>query len=108
MDDSGILHIVETKIGHDEMLVLQGLDYWIWAQANAKLLADHFKVHAIRMVGVDYVVGAKDGKQDLAEGKQPVLSPYAPAQLEGLDNEIDWQVHAAHHLMIMVSSDVFS
>jgi len=93
MDDSGILHIIETKIGHDEMLVLQGLDYWVWAQANAKLLADHFKVHAIRMVGVDYVVGAKDGKQDLAEGKQAVLSPYAPAQLEALDNEIDWQVH---------------
>lgn len=45
------------------------------------------------MVGVDYVVGAKDGKQDLAEGKQAVLSPYAPAQLEALDNEIDWQVH---------------
>lgn len=93
MDESGILHIIETKIGHDEMLVLQGLDYWIWAQANAQLLADHFKVHATRMVGVDYVVGPKDGKQDLARGQQAVLSPYAPAQLEALDSEIDWQVH---------------
>ena len=93
MDDSGILHIIETKIGHDEMLVLQGLDYWIWVQANAKLLADHFKVHATRMVRVDYVVGPRDGKQDLARGKQAVLSPYAPAQLEALDSEIDWQVH---------------
>ena len=72
----------------------KGLDYWIWAQANAEAARrplqgprdTHGRV-------VDYVVGAKDGKQDLAAGKQAVLSPYAPAQLEALDNEIDWQVH---------------
>ena len=41
VDNSGHLHIVETKIGGDEMLVLQGLDYWIWAQRNLpQLIAD--------------------------------------------------------------------
>ncbi len=93
LGDDGTLHIVETKIGHDEMLVLQGLDYWIWAQANMRLLADHFKVPAISHVVIDYVVGPKDGKQNPADVTDPVLSPYAPAQLEVLDKDIDWQVH---------------
>ena len=93
MGDDGTLHIVETKIGHDEMLVLQGLDYWIWAQANMRLLADHFKIPAISRVVIDYVVGPKDGKQNPADVTDAVLSPYAPAQLEVLDKDIDWQVH---------------
>jgi hypothetical protein len=93
MDDHGILHIVETKIGHDEMLVLQGLDYWIWAQANMGLLAHHFKVPVISRVVIDYVVGPKDGKQNPADVTDALLSPYTPAQLEVLDKDIDWQVH---------------
>ena len=28
-DAHGRLHVVETKIGADAMLVLQGLDYWL-------------------------------------------------------------------------------
>lgn len=34
VDQRGDIHVVETKIGNDEMLVLQGLDYWIWAQTH--------------------------------------------------------------------------
>ena len=92
LDDCGTLHITETKIGHDEMLVLQGLDYWIWAQANATLLADHFEVPAIDHVVIDYVVGPDDGKHASAQ-QQAALSPYTPAQLEALAKEVDWQVH---------------
>ena len=92
-DNSETLHITETKIGHDEMLVLQGLDYWIWAQANTGLLAAHFNVPAIAGLVIDYVVGANNGEQDPAAGKLAVLSPYAPAQLEALASDIDWQVH---------------
>ena len=35
-DGDGRVHLVETKRDTDVMLVLQGLDYWIWADAHAK------------------------------------------------------------------------
>ena len=34
LDANGSLLLVETKLGADHMLVLQGLDYRIWAEAN--------------------------------------------------------------------------
>ena len=42
VDQRGDIHVVETKIGNAEMLVLQGLDYWIWAQTHLDILATHF------------------------------------------------------------------
>lgn len=33
-DANGVLHVVETKIGHDPKVVLQALDYAIWVKAN--------------------------------------------------------------------------
>ena len=92
LDDDATLHIVETKIGHDEMLVLQGLDYWIWARANAALLASHFKVDKIGRTVIDYVVGTEDG-QSTAPSEHALISPYTPAQLEAISQDIDWQVH---------------
>jgi hypothetical protein len=92
LDDDATLHIVETKIGHDEMLILQGLDYWIWAQSNATLLASHFKIDKITHIVIDYVVGTKDGHSPAAS-QHALISPYAPAQLEAMSQDIDWQVH---------------
>jgi hypothetical protein len=92
LDDDATLHIVETKVGHDEMLILQGLDYWIWAQSNARLLASHFKVDEIGHIVIDYVVGPEDGQSAVAS-QHALISPYAPTQLETMSQDIDWQVH---------------
>lgn len=89
LDADGVLHIVETKIGDDEMLVLQGLDYWIWAQANRSALESHLGA-PITDVLVDYVLGVPGGG---ATSTRPVLSSYAPAQLESLAPDVRWRVH---------------
>lgn len=89
LDENGTLHVVETKIGDDEMLVLQGLDYWIWAQANRAALEDHFS-KPISNVVIDYVIGVPGGAQ---VDQRPLLSSYAPAQLEALAPDVRWQVY---------------
>ncbi len=73
IDEKGTLRIIETKIGEDEMMVLQGLDYWIWATANMKSLSAHdFHVDHPSGVEVDFLVEKK--------GKEKVLGPYSGPQ----------------------------
>lgn len=90
VNDKNEIHIVETKIGADPMLVLQGLDYWIWAEAHQKDLIDYLNTHtdaklsASAKIHIDFVVAAKDGKN---------LSPYTVSQLESLDGGISWRWH---------------
>jgi hypothetical protein len=91
VDQAGLLHIIETKIGDDEFLVLQGLDYWLWAAANADLLADRFGLEQLTGIKIDFVLGELDGTTP--DEKAPVLSSYAPAQLEALASDIAWEVH---------------
>jgi hypothetical protein len=100
LDDTGTLHIVETKIGHDEMLILQGLDYWIWANANQDSIESYFRSigenpdGGIRHIVIDYVLGATDGQATPTEQPLPKqISPYSPAQLEALTKDIDWETH---------------
>ena len=50
-NDDHVLHIIETKLGHDEMLVLQGLDYWMWARVNREALAHPRLAHLTRPEG---------------------------------------------------------
>lgn len=85
----GTIHVVETKIGPDTMLGLQGLDYWIWVRAHLPQLVQHLMEAGLTVppapaVVLDFVVAAKDGVH---------LSPYTAAQLEALDGSIPWQVH---------------
>jgi hypothetical protein len=79
------IHVVETKIGADVMVALQGLDYWIWATANLGLLAEHFEVPAPSGVSIDFVFAPP------ATGG-PVAGPYTPAQLEAVSGEVAWRV----------------
>lgn len=88
-DHAQRLHVVETKIGPDPMLVLQGLDYWLWTKAHLPELRSHLHAHGIVVSGspvvhVDYVV---------APSPAGWLSPYTAAQLEALVGEIAWRVH---------------
>jgi len=85
----GTIHVVETKIGPDTMLALQGLDYLIWVRAHLPQLVQHLMDAGVTVppapnVVLDFVVAAKDGVY---------LSPYTAAQLEALDGSIPWQVH---------------
>jgi Restriction Endonuclease associating with ARP len=86
IDASGRIHVVETKIGNDEMLVLQGLDYWIWAMAHAESLAAHFGLPGTPEVMIDYVVAE-------ATPGQAVAGPYTAAQAEALVGSIPWRFH---------------
>ncbi len=85
LDTKSVCHLVEAKIGGDEMLVLQGLDYHIWAMAHQKQLADYFGVKSEMRFALDFVVSAKDG------GK--AIGRYTAAQAAALDGGIRWQFH---------------
>lgn len=84
------LHVVETKIGPDPMLALQGLDYWIWATAHRDELIEHFvndpgaNLSADAAVLIDFVVAEKSGR---------TVSPYTAAQVEAFAGAIGWRFH---------------
>jgi hypothetical protein len=92
IDSDATLHIVETKIGtNDEMFVIQGLDYWLWAHANRDLLSRYFGVETSEGIVIDYVVGEKDGR--IPDTTTSVISSYAPAQLSCLSPDVTWGIH---------------
>lgn len=87
VDLHGGLHVVETKIGHDPMLGLQGLDYWAWVQA-------HQDAAARRLDPADE--GALDVQLHVVLGCSPkgLIHPAARATLERLDTRVvPWQCH---------------
>ncbi len=83
--ETGQLIVVETKRGRDSQLVLQGLDYWLWATAHAADLATALGASPEKPVQIDYVL---DG------GVHPIVSPYTAAQVEALDGSIPWRFRA--------------
>ncbi len=86
VDARGDVHVVETKIGADERLILQGLDYWIWATAHAPALRRAYGLSKVPRVHLDFVVA------ESADG-DGFTSIYTPAQVEALDGEIPWRFH---------------
>ena len=55
----GRVRVIETKIGPFDRLVVQGLDYWIWATANAGELAEWLELPADAGIDIEYVVAEK-------------------------------------------------
>lgn len=88
MDGLGDINLVETKLAADEMLVLQGLDYWIWAANpdNAKWLTE--RLHADPNRASPRLVYAVGGKG----GKSPTLSRYAKLHLDLLHDDVSWRL----------------
>lgn len=80
-DDDGRMHVVETKIGNDPMLVLQGLDYWIWATANAATLQANFGLPSLPKVVLDFVAAIP------ASGNP--IGPYSLPQAERLTADVE-------------------
>lgn len=86
LDPRGDLHLVETKLASDHMLVLQGVDYLAWASQ-----AEHRNRLAVRLgcqpsvpVVLHFVIGA-DSSGTAAIGR------YAKAQAEALRDDLRWQ-----------------
>jgi len=85
LDATGRLLLVETKLGVDDMLVLQGLDYYIWAEANRARLTTRLDCRPDVDFEISYCVGDK-------EGKEPQLSRHATGQTNALADDIRWHV----------------
>jgi hypothetical protein len=85
LDAAGRLVLVETKLGTDEMLVLQGLDYYVWANANRGRLTTRLDCGLRVDFEISYCVGEKGGKE-------PQLSRHAPGQLSALADDVRWHV----------------
>lgn len=85
LDGSGDLRLVETKLtkNKDDLLIFQGLDYYVWAQAYADALRVRLGAARAAEIVVHYVIGAAPPKDDLH------ISAYAPAQAAALD--IPWR-----------------
>jgi len=80
VDEKGTLRCLETEVGGDVMMVLQGLDYWIWATANWDALAPEFGLDDCPKVEVDFLISEK--------GTDEWLGPYSEAQSNALAPEV--------------------
>ena len=85
-DPQGSIRLIETKLGSYDLLVLQGLDYYIWAQRHHSALARKLSLPDDAPLELHFVVGGKSGGS-------PALSRYVAAQLEALAEDIHWRVH---------------
>lgn len=85
LDSTGVLVLVETKLGADDMLVLQGLDYLIWAEANRSRLTSRLDCRREIPIEIAYVVGGKGGGE-------PTWSRHAAAQFDAVHPDIRWHV----------------
>jgi hypothetical protein len=91
VDGHGDIRIVETKLADniDDLLILQGLDYYVWSQAYRKVLVDRLGAPDRSDFEIHYVVGATtDGKIH--------VSRHAGAQVRSLDPTIRWRFQTIH------------
>lgn len=86
VDAHGDLRVVETKLASnpDDLLMFQGIDYYIWARAYEGVLRDRLGAPKKSGIILHYVVGAT------REGSVH-LSKYVPAQAQALSPEIPWR-----------------
>lgn len=80
----GRIHLIETKLGPFDRLVVQGLDYWIWATANASSLAKWLDLPTGSGIDIDYVVAEKTPGHG-------VIGSYTSGQAEALQGAIRWR-----------------
>ncbi|MDQ3177738.1 MAG: hypothetical protein M3Q72_09365 [Actinomycetota bacterium] len=80
----GRIHVIEIKLGPFDQLVVQGLDYWIWANANRPALAERLDLPADAEIEIDYVVAEKTPGHGL-------IGSYTSGQAEALQGAIRWR-----------------
>lgn len=86
LDGHGNIRVVETKIADnkDELLVLQGLDYYIWACAYRDAISERIGAHTSAALEIHYVIGASGVEA-------PKLSPFTQAQVASLHPDLRWR-----------------
>lgn len=92
LDPAGDIALVETKLGDDDMLVLQGLDYWIWATRaeNREWLVRRLNADPARaQIRLLYAVGGK-------AAAKPAVNPRSRTLLKYLDPEVPWRIALMH------------
>jgi hypothetical protein len=85
LDATGVLVLVETKLGGDDMMILQGLDYLIWAETNRDRLTARLDCRSTVPFEIAYCVGGQNGGT-------PTWSRHAAAQLSALAPDLRWHV----------------
>jgi hypothetical protein len=82
----GRIAVVETKLGADPLLVLQGLDYWTWATAHRGELAGMLGLEPAGDLQVELVFGV-----DASDGR-PRVGRHMAAQAQALAGVVRWRV----------------
>jgi len=87
VDAHGDLRLIETKLAKnkDDLLILQGLDYYIWARAYESELRTRLGTPEASQLQLHYVIG------DVPATGKISVSPFAAAQAHGLDPEVPWR-----------------
>lgn len=80
----GRIRVIETKLGPFERLVVQGLDYWIWATANAADVAEWLDLPTGAGIDIEYVVAEKTPGHG-------VIGSYTSGQAEAIQGSIRWR-----------------
>ncbi len=99
VDGHGDIRVVETKLtdNRDDLFVMQGLDYYVWARAYHQVLVERLGAPRHAALEVHYVVG------DNTAGKVHV-SPFLAAQTRDLDPEVRWRFQTVHDWYHMPSA----
>jgi len=97
LDSLGTVHLVETKVGPDDLLVLQGLDYYIWSLGtkNKRRLCERLDVDDQATAVIDYVIGGSVGS-DGAVGV-PLVSEHTRAQVDALRDDVVWSFYTTQN-----------
>jgi hypothetical protein len=90
VDGHGNVRIVETKLAEnrDDLLVLQGLDYYIWAHAYQGAIRHRLGVGPAAAFEVHYVIGTS-----AKETTDLQVSTCTPALAHALAADVPWRFH---------------
>ena len=94
LDGHGDLRIVETKLADnaDDLLVLQGLDYFVWAKAYEQALRERLGAAKNARLELHYVLGAsgKTGKVKVSSCTKPLADALDPTVVR-------WRFQTVHN-----------
>jgi hypothetical protein len=97
-DADGVLHVVETKIGHDPKVVLQALDYAIWVKANDEAIRETLKTqgHVLPKPRSTMETAGSPAPIHLVLGateKDKAFNSYLAGQIEALAGDVRIKVY---------------
>ena len=92
LDGHGAIRIIETKLAtnSDDLLVLQGLDYFVWASAYLEVLRSRLGAAKSADLEIHYVLGANPIDGSIK------LSPCTSALAAALDDTVPWRFQVVH------------